>query len=141
MRQGPPDHRRQSGRADVAPCARAPAAMIGLPVGTRIWIAAGVTDMRRGFDWLAALVQTTLAENPFAGHVFVFRGKRGDLVKLLWWSGDGMNLYAKRLERGRFVWPQASSGTVHLSNAQLSMLLEGIDWRRPARSWQPSVAA
>jgi transposase len=115
--------------------------MISLPVGTRIWVAAGVTDMRRGFDGLAALVQTTLAENPFAGHVFVFRGKRGDLVKLLWWSGDGINLYAKRLERGRFVWPQATTGAVHLTNAQLSMLLEGIDWRRPQRSWQPERAA
>jgi transposase len=115
--------------------------MIGLPLGTRVWLAAGVTDMRKGMDGLAALVQTTLAENPFSGHVFVFRGKRGDLVKLLWWSGDGMNLYAKRLERGRFVWPQATSGTVHLTSAQLSMLLEGIDWRRPQRSWQPERAA
>ena len=115
--------------------------MIGLPLGTRVWLAAGMTDMRKGMDGLAALVQTTLAENPFSGHVFVFRGKRGDLVKLLWWSGDGMNLYAKRLERGRFVWPQASSGTVHLMSAQLSMLLEGIDWRRPQRSWQPERAA
>jgi len=115
--------------------------MIGLPLGTRVWLAAGVTDMRKGMEGLAALVQTTLAENPFSGHVFVFRGKRGDLVKLLWWSGDGMNLYAKRLERGRFVWPQASSGTVHLMSAQLSMLLEGIDWRRPQRSWQPERAA
>jgi len=115
--------------------------MIGLPLGTRIWLAAGVTDMRRGFDGLAALVQTRLAENPFAGHVFVFRGKRGDLIKLLWWSGDGMNLFAKRLERGRFVWPQATTGAVHLTGAQLSMLLEGIDWRRPARTWQPERAA
>ena len=115
--------------------------MIGLPHGTRVWLGAGVTDMRKGMDGLAALVQTTLAENPFSGHVFVFRGKRGDLVKLLWWSGDGMNLYAKRLERGRFVWPQASSGAVHLTNAQLSMLLEGIDWRRPQFSFQPECAA
>lgn len=115
--------------------------MLGLPLGTRVWIAAGVTDMRRGMDSLAALVQTALGEQPFSGDVFVFRGKRGDLVKLLWWSGDGMNLYAKRLERGRFVWPQAVSGVVHLTGAQLSMLLEGIDWRRPARTWQPSVAA
>jgi len=115
--------------------------MIGLPLSARVWIAAGVTDMRKGMDGLAALVQTALGERPFSGDVFVFRGKRGDLVKLLWWSGDGMNLYAKRLERGRFVWPQASSGSVHLSSAQLSMLLEGIDWRRPTRSWQPSVAA
>ena len=115
--------------------------MIGLPHGTRVWLGAGVTDMRKGMNGLAALVQTTLAENPFSGHVFVFRGKRGDLVKLLWWSGDGMNLYAKRLERGRFVWPQASSGAVHLTNAQLSMLLEGIDWRRPQFSFQPERAA
>jgi transposase len=92
-------------------------------------------------DGLAALVQTALGEKPFSGDVFVFRGKRGDLIKLLWWSGDGMNLYAKRLERGRFVWPQATSGVVHLSGAQLSMLLEGIDWRRPVRTAQPDMAA
>lgn len=115
--------------------------MIGLPGGTRVWIAAGVTDMRKGFDGLAAIVQTTLRENPFGGHVFVFRGKRGDLVKLLWWSGDGMNLFAKRLERGKFVWPQATEGTVHVTAAQLSMLLEGIDWRRPTRTWTPERAA
>jgi transposase len=102
-------------------------------------VAAGVTDMRKGFDGLAAIAQTTLERDPHSGHVFVFRGKRGDLVKLLWWSGDGMNLYAKRLERGRFVWPQAASGAVHLTGAQLSMLLEGIDWRRPARTWQPEM--
>jgi transposase len=111
--------------------------MIGLPTGTRVWLAAGVTDMRRGMNGLAAQVQTTLAENPFSGHVFAFRGRRGDLVKLLWWSGDGLCLFHKRLERGRFVWPQATSGSVSLTAAQLSMLLEGIDWRHPQRVWQP----
>lgn len=115
--------------------------MISLPAGTRIWLAAGVTDMRKGFDGLAALVQGSLAENPFCGHVFVFRGRRGDRVKLLWFDGEGLCLFAKRLERGRFVWPQADSGTVCLSAAQLSMLLEGIDWRRPTRTWRPEVAA
>ncbi len=115
--------------------------MIAIPPGVRVWLACGRTDMRKGMDGLAALAQTSLSENPFSGHVFVFRGKRGDLVKLLWWSGDGMNLYAKRLERGYFVWPQAKAGSVHLSEAQLSMLLEGIDWRRPERTWQPSRAA
>lgn len=115
--------------------------MIGLPAGTRIWLVAGVTDMRRGMDGLAGMVQSALAENPFSGHVFIFRGRRGDLVKLLWWSGDGLCLFAKRLERGRFVWPQATEGSVHLSGAQLSMLLEGIDWRRPVRTWQPEQAA
>ncbi len=97
--------------------------------------------MRQGMNGLAALVQTALAESVFAGHLFIFRGRRGDLVKLLWWSGDGMNLYAKRLERGRFVWPQVTTGAVHLTSAQLSMLLEGIDWRRPERTWQPERAA
>ena len=114
--------------------------MITLPGGTRIWLAAGVTDMRKGFDGLAALVQGTLAENPFCGHVFVFRGRVGDRVKVLWWDGTGLCLFAKRLERGRFVWPQATSGTVHLSVAQLAMLLEGIDWRRPVRTLAPSLA-
>lgn len=115
--------------------------MMGPPAGTQIWLAAGMTDMRRGFDGLAAIAQEHLAADPFSGHVFVFRGRRGDLVKLLWWDGDGLCLFAKRLERGRFIWPNATEGSVHLSKAQLSMLLEGIDWRRPARSWQPEKAA
>jgi transposase len=74
------------------------------------------------------------------GHVFCFRGRRGDLVKLLWWDGDGLCLFAKRLERGRFVWPRAEEGVVVLSRAQLSMLLEGIDWRMPRRTWRPEMA-
>lgn len=111
-----------------------------IPSGTRIWLAAGATDMRRGFDGLAALVQQRLGADPFSGHLFIFRGRRGDRVKLLWWDGDGMCLLAKRLERGRFVWPQAADGTVHLSAAQLSMLLEGIDWRTPRRT-APELAA
>lgn len=115
--------------------------MIGPPTGTRIWLAAGITDMRRGMDGLASLVQTTLEENPFSGHVFAFRGRRGHVVKILWWNGDGLCLFIKRLEKGRFVWPQAESGRVHLSAAQLSMLLEGIDWRHPQRTWNPSRAA
>ena len=115
--------------------------MIGPRAGTRVWLAAGVTDMRCGIDSLAARVQTTLQADPFSGHVFAFRGRRGDLVKLLWSDGDGMCLLTKRLERGRFVWPQADSGSVWLSAEQLSMLLEGIDWRQPQRTAQPSLAA
>jgi transposase len=114
--------------------------VIELRTGTRIWIAAGVTDMRRGFDGLSAQVQTVLEQQPFSGHVFVFRGRRGDIVKLLWWDGDGLCLFSKRLERGRFIWPKAESGTVSLSRAQLSMLLEGIDWRRPERTFTPQIA-
>jgi transposase len=111
--------------------------MIGLPACTRIWLAAGITDMRCGFNGLAAKVETALQEDPLSGHVFVFRGRRGDIIKLLWWTGDGLCLLSKRLERGRFVWPQATSGRVILTQAQLSMLLEGIDWRRPERTWRP----
>lgn len=115
--------------------------MITAPPGVRVWLAAGVTDMRKGFDGLAALVQNQLEADPFSGHLFVFRGRRGDRIKVLWWDGDGLCLYAKRLERGRFVWPQASEGSVWLSAAQLSMLLEGIDWRRPVRTFErPTIA-
>jgi transposase len=114
--------------------------MMALPAGTRIWLVAGVTDMRRGFDGLSAQVATTLEADPFSGHVFVFRGRRGDRVKLLWWDGDGLCLFYKRLEAGRFVWPRAEAGAVHLSGAQLSMLLEGIDWRRPQRTQKPLKA-
>lgn len=115
--------------------------MIGLPANTRVWIVAGHTDMRKGFDGLAAMVQTALCENPFSGHVFVFRGRRGDIIKVLWFDGQGLLLLSKRLERGRFVWPQACGGGVSLTPAQLSMLLEGIDWRMPARTHRPELAA
>ena len=114
--------------------------MISLPTNTRIWIAPGVTDLRRGFTGLSALVETKLEQSPFSGHVFVFRGRRGDLIKVLWYDGDGLCLLAKRLERGRFVWPQATSGSVALTRAQLSMLLEGIDWRRPIRTHTPEIS-
>jgi transposase len=114
--------------------------VIELRTGTRIWIAAGYTDLRRGFQGLTTLVETVLEQAPYSGHVFVFRGKRGDLIKLLWWDGDGLCLFQKRLERGRFFWPQAASGTVALTRAQLSMLLEGIDWRQPQRTWEPQAA-
>jgi transposase len=114
--------------------------MIGLPSNTQIWIAAGVTDMRRGFDGLSALIQTKLEKSPLSGQVFIFRGRRGDLVKLIWFDGDGLCLFCKRLERGKFIWPQATEGSVSLTRAQLSMLLEGIDWRRPQRTWDPQLA-
>ena len=115
--------------------------MIGLPGETRVWLASGPTDMRRGFDGLALVVQETLKRDPHCGHLFVFRGKRGGLIKILWHDGQGMCLFAKRLERGRFLWPAAKDGSVRLSAAELSMLLEGIDWRNVERSWRPEVAA
>ena len=119
--------------------------MIGLPSGTEIWIAAGVTDLRRGFTGLSAIVQTVLEQNPFSGHVFVFRGRRGDLIKLLWWDGDGLCLFAKRLERGRFIWPttqpgDGADGAVAITPAQMGYLFEGIDWRLPQHTWRPQAA-
>ncbi len=96
--------------------------------------------MRKGFDGLAALVQLHLGRDPFSGQLFAFRGRRGDLVKVLSWDGQGLCLYAKRIEKGRFVWPQARDGVVSLTAAQLSMLLEGIDWRMPVRTWRPEMA-
>jgi transposase len=93
------------------------APVIELPTGTRIWIAAGVMDMSCGFQGLSAQVQTVLQQQPYSGHVFVFRERRGDLIKILWFDGDGLYLLAKRLEQGRFVWPQAWSGGVSLSRA------------------------
>lgn len=114
--------------------------MIPLPAHTKIWLAAGVTDMRKGFNGLSALAETVLSEAPFSGHLFVFRGRGGDLIKIIWWDGQGACLFSKRLERGRFVWPSSATGKVRLSSAQLAMLLEGIDWRAPVRTWQPLAA-
>ena len=111
--------------------------MIPVPSHTQVWLTAGVTDMRRGFATLAAQAEATLKQDPYTGHLFVFRGRRGDLIKVIWWDGQGACLFSKRLEKGRFVWPSAKDGKVALTPAQLSMLLEGIDWRVPARTWKP----
>ena len=114
--------------------------MIALPTGTRVWLATGRTDMRKGFDGLALVVQEVLRHDPNAGHLFVFRGRRGDLIKVLWHDGQGMCLFAKRLEKGRFIWPSPADGVVAITPAQLGYLLEGIDWRAPRRTWVPEAA-
>jgi transposase len=114
--------------------------MITVPAGVRVYLALGATDMRKGFDGLSLRAKEVLREDPFSGHLFVFRGKRGDLIKVLYWDGQGLCLFAKRLERGRFIWPQAREGAVTLSPAQLAMLLEGIDWRAPLRTDRPTCA-
>lgn len=114
--------------------------MIGPPSGVQVWLATGATDMRRGMNGLALQVQQALGRDPHAGGVYVFRGKRGDLLKVLWHDGLGMSLYAKRLERGRLIWPSPADGVIAISPAQLGYLLEGIDWRHPQRTWRPSAA-
>lgn len=114
--------------------------MIPVPAGVRVWLAAGHTDMRKGFDGLAMLIQETLKRDPHDGQLFVFRGKRGDLIKLIWHDGQGMCLFAKRLERGRFIWPTTIGEPVTITAAQLGYLLEGIDWRAPQRTYRPELA-
>jgi len=114
--------------------------MIPLPTGVRVWIAAGHTDMRRGMQSLALQVQETLTHDPHAGDLYVFRGRSGSLIKILWHDGIGMSLYAKRLERGRFIWPLATAGVVSISMSQLAYMLDGIDWRNPQHTWRPAAA-
>jgi transposase len=93
--------------------------------------------MRKGFVGLSAQASSVLKADPYSGHLFVFRGRRGDLIKVIWWDGQGACLFSKRLERGRFVWPSVADGKLTISTAQLAMLLEGIDWRAPQRTWRP----
>jgi transposase len=104
--------------------------MMPMAPGMKVFLACKPVDMRKGLDGLAAQVSTVIRMDPFCGHLFVFRGKRGDYVKVLHWDGSGLCLYAKRLEKGRFVWPPILDEQLHLSAAQLALLIEGIDWRR-----------
>ena len=114
--------------------------MIPVPSGVRVWIATGYTDMRRGMNSLALQVQEALKRDPHAGDLYVFRGRRGNLIKILWADSLGMSLYAKRLERGKFIWPSVADGAVVITPAQLGYMLEGIDWRHPLHSWRPQAA-
>jgi transposase len=113
--------------------------MIPIPTGVRVWLATGHTDMRKGFASLALIVQEVLKRDPHGGHLFVFRGRRGDLIKVIWHDGQGACLYTKRLDNGRFLWPSPADGAVTISTAQLGYLLSGIDWRMPRESWRPTA--
>ena len=104
--------------------------MIGPPGGVKVLIATTPVDFRKGMDGLAALVREELHADPFCGVVYVFRAKRADRVKLVWWDGTGLCLLAKRLEDGQFRWPKIEDGVMRLTSAQLQALLEGLDWRR-----------
>lgn len=104
--------------------------MIVPPTGVRVLVATKPVDFRKGMDGLAAYVQQNLQTDPFSGVVYVFRSKRADKVKLLFWDQTGLVLVAKRLEDGRFRWPAIQDGVMRLSPAQLSALLEGLDWSR-----------
>ena len=114
--------------------------MITPPPGVRVYLACGYTDMRKGMMTLAMLVQETLGHSPFSGAVYAFRGRRSGTIKLLWHDGIGTCLFIKRLERGQFIWPMSTSGTVSLTAAELSTLLEGCEWRARARNLRPELA-
>ena len=114
--------------------------MIPVPSSGRVWLAIGRPDMRRGMNGLALQVQEALQRDPHAGDLYVFRGARGNLIKILWHDGLGMSLYAKRLEKGRFIWPSPNDGVLAISASQLAYMLDGIDWRNPVRSFRPERA-
>jgi transposase len=114
--------------------------MIPIPSGVRIWIATGRTDMRRGMHGLALQVQQVLKHDPHGGDLYIFRGRKGDLCKILWHDGIGLSLYAKRLDRGRFVWPSATDGVIAITASAMACMLEGIDWRNPQMTWRPSAS-
>jgi len=113
-----------------------------LPVGMKVHLALGYTDMRKGMDGLTLLVQEVLQQDPFTGHLFVFRGRKANLIKIVFWDGTGLCLFTKRLKHGVFLWPAniEPERTLSLTSEQLSALLEGIDWRVPERVWRPAVA-
>jgi len=115
--------------------------MIAPPTGVRVFLACGYTDMRRGMQGLAMQVQQVLVKNPFEeGTVYAFRGRRGNLLKLIWHDGIALCMLTKRLERGHFIWPMTSTGSVMLSAVELTTLLEGCEWRATARNLRPELA-
>mgnify|MGYP002759439710 CR=1 FL=1 len=111
--------------------------MIGPTGAVRVMIATKPVDFRKGAEGLAALVRESMGADPFSGAVYVFRARRADRIKLVYFDGTGVCLFSKRLERGRFLWPSPADGIVTITPAQLGYLLEGIDWRMPQKTWRP----
>lgn len=104
--------------------------MIGPTGAVRVMVATKPVDFRKGAEGLAALVRDTMGADPFSGVVYVFRARRADRIKMIFWDGTGVCLFVKRLEDGAFRWPAIEDGVIRLTAAQLSALLEGLDWRR-----------
>jgi transposase len=104
--------------------------MINLKPGTQVYLFCDTVDMQKGFKGLAALVANVLRSDPYSGQLFVFRGKRGDYLKCLYWDSTGLCLFAKRLEEGKFAWPPVIDECMSLSQGQLALLIEGTDWKR-----------
>lgn len=108
--------------------------MLSLPAAVRIWLATQATDLRKSFDSLAEVVRQHLQGDPLSGQLFVFRNKRADRIKLLYWDEDGFVIVYKRLEAGTFRFPQALTTGVEIRAADLQMLLDGVDWQNAKRS-------
>jgi transposase len=104
--------------------------MIVPPTNVKVLVATKPVDFRKGATGLAAIVKAEFKTDPYSGMIYVFRSKRADRVKLLFWDGTGLCLLIKRLEEGQFRWPRIEDGVIRLSPAQLSALLEGLDWSR-----------
>jgi len=114
--------------------------VIGPTGAVRVLVATRPVDFRKGAEGLAALVRENMKADPFSGAVYVFRAKRADRIKLIYWDGTGMCLFAKRLEKAAFCWPNIQDGVIRLSSAQLSALLEGLDWKRVRAKETPAPA-
>jgi transposase len=116
--------------------------MLIIPSGFKIHLALRYTDKRKGLDGLAVLVQESLKQDPFSGHLFAFRGKKASIMKVLFWDGNGLCLFTKKLNEGGSVWPRLTDpgGTVQLSPVQLALLIEGNDWHAPQKIWRPATA-
>lgn len=112
--------------------------MLGPSADVKIYLCTGYTDMRKGATGLSLLASSLLTEHLHSGAVFVFRGKSADKIKILWWDGQGFCLYYKCFDRGKFIWPQSDDkGSIGITKAQLSMLIEGVDWRNPRWTQAP----
>jgi len=115
--------------------------MLGLASGVKIYLCIGSTDMRKGINGLSLLAESKLSKTACSGAMFVFKGKQSDKIKILWWDGQGFCLYYKCMNSGKFAWPKSSiTGSLGITGGQLSMLLEGIDWRNPVWSDPPQYA-
>ena len=117
--------------------------MLSFPPAIKLWYCPDPVDMRLGFDGLFQLVRNRFQADPLSGHLFVFRGRtRANLIKIIYWDGTGFCLFTKRLEHGVFLWPPSvePGETLSLTSAQLSSLIDGVDWRAPEQRWRPAIA-
>jgi transposase len=116
--------------------------MLNQPANPKIYLCTGLTDMRKGVNSLSILAESVCSEQACSGAMFIFRGRRADKIKILWWDMQGFCLFYKCLDSGKFAWPKSDeSSNISITKAQLSMLIEGIDWRTPRWSKPPEYTS